>query len=774
MAICTLLTRFAGKRTIPGVEEEANGDDEAEDYSYDMTEGDNASFNETDEAMQEQQDAVAASSAIGGHEEMEQDADSRPAEDATLANLFRSPAKVDYPELPHINANETVLETAMQDIVEQPKENPNVDETEPPVRDSQTINQALEALTEIQYPALPVDDMKSSSPAPSSQEDQATTDDSHKETPSTEPETKEADEDNNDDNDADEEDTPSSPEARDPEEEFTEASLQLDILRDYQNSMREHSSTSTQVDNFASGQDDCQVTEDDSEDDEEVDSVDDETRPATDEVATDSDSAESQDHVMDDAPTQDITDGLVLSLSPSKSVSSTSRKLHSPPPRPASASEDAPMAVAFDDDTAMLKDFLHRAAASKAEKAAISTHRRESLQNRRDSDVIRHALASPRKALEEKDPNSPAKHSTELTLDLSQTLTLSAPSEALSSPTPGVTEPEDADETSAKTTRRSVRAKKSRLPAPASTGPAPASKIAIRRNDGNEVVVLKKDDAKLLADLTRANTRKNKQGAFGVTVRLMKAQMDAISLPPIDDTTKEIVIGKNVRWDEQLTYYQENPETIAEAESLATPDELSFSDNGSELKKKKKEKTSKTSTPKVRRVRGLGTANGTPAKGLTAPSSLLPEAVKEEKEISQDKSASQKHQQIPKPKVAKVKKMPVATTSVDSRPSSNPSETKLPSLDVAPVGVGATTAPSSLPAPQRKSRLAAPKKVILSQMTNSVDGKENNTLRTGLANSTPKKGLPAPKVVVAHSAIATAAATAGMESGLPRRRGKKY
>ncbi|EUC32709.1 hypothetical protein COCCADRAFT_97955 [Bipolaris zeicola 26-R-13] len=771
------------KRATPFADNEATGD-EGDDHSYDLTEGDSASLNEPDETMQSEEDTVANPvdahrtpafafnldaaatedlpdrESLDRHQDMEQDTDPRSAEDTTLANLFRSPAKVSYPELPQIQAIEAESEAAMEDIVEQPKEKTNVDKIELRDQDTNTIDQTPEPLSEIQYPALPTNEIKSSSPSPSHEEDESKTEESPEAALPIESETEDAED------DVEEEDTPSSSEERDPEEEFTEASLQLDILREYRKTIRETSSTATQGDDPLHEQVHVhQIAEDDSEDN----SMDDEASP-TDEAATDSNSVISEDHAMDEAPTEDITDGLALSLSTSKPASPTPRKLHSPPPRLASSFEDTTVTAAFDDDTAMLKDFLNRAAASKAEKAAITTHRRESLQNRRDSDVVRHALASPRKALEEKDPNSPAKHNIDLTLDFSQTPTLSAPNEALPSPTPAATVPEDTDETNEKTTRRSSRAKKSRLPAPASTGPAPAPKIAIRRNDGNEVVVLKKDDAKVLADLTRANTRKNKQGAFGVIVRLMKAQMDAMTLPPIDETPKEIVVGKNVRWDEQLAYYQENPDTIAnalaEAESLATPDELSFSDTGSESKKKKKEKTSKTSTPKIRRVRGLGTANGTPAKGLIAPSSLLPEAVQEEKETSQDKATRQKQPQIPKPKVAKVKKMPVAPTSIDSSVSSVP-ETKLPSLDVAPVGVSSSSLPT-----QRKSRLAAPKKVILPQLTGSGE-KENSIRAAGLTDATPKKGIPALKVMVAHSSIATPTST-GMESGLPRRRGRKY
>jgi hypothetical protein len=271
--------------------------------------------------------------------------------------------------------------------------------------------------------------------------------------------------------------------------------------------------------------------------------------------------------------------------------------------------------------------------------------------------------------------------------------------------------------------------------------------------------------------MTRNNTRKNKQGAFCVTVRLMKLAMDASSLPPLDDATKELIVGKNVRWDETLAYYQENPETIAnalaEAESLATPDELGMPDATPEPKKKK-EKTSKTSTPKIRRVRGLGTPNGTPGKGLLAPASFLPEAVEEEKEAPREKQSS-------KPRSTKIHKMPVASssstpaatsasTSIDSALSSSTSDTRLPSLDVAPVGV------------QRKSRLAAPRKVVLPPTLSSVKaGDKENVNRAGISDATPKKALLAPKVVIPPSALGTTTTAAvGMESGLPRRRGRKY
>jgi len=718
-------------------------------------------------------------------------------QDATLAKLFRSPPrkqwniptaspeKVEYPELPLSDNLEAEAETAMTEVVSTEMISNVAEETnqgdtisvsggpgeiveipdevvkqqdETMHEEADPVSETTEPVTQLQYPALPLEDT-TTSPLSALDEDVSEEDEEDVELSEVELGTS---------TDAvQKEDILNSSEAVDREDEFTEASLQLNILRDYQAALQEHSFAPTVVQSEPN--------------EPEQEEMDDDMRPEEEPASPEALQSPAQDRAMADAPASasiGIADGLTFSFTPSKPQSPTPRRLHSPPPppRPESGPDDVTMTVAIDDDTAILKDFLTRAAASKAEKAAVTTHKRESLQNRRDSDIIKHALASPRKVLEEKDPNSPTKQHTELTLDLSQTLTLAKPDEKLPSPIPGATEAETAEEKGEQGSRRSARAKKTRLPTPASIGPAPAPKINIRRADGNEVVVLKKDDAKVLADMTRNNTRKNKQGAFCVTVRLMKLAMDYSSLPPLDDSTKELVVGKNVRWDETLAYYQENPETLAnalaDAESLATPDELGMSDCTPEPKKKK-EKTSKTSTPKIRRVRGLGTSNGTPGKGLLAPASLLPEAVQEEKAATQEK-------QLSKPKSTKVKKMAVASsnsssstpaatptptstsTSLNSSLSSSTTDTKLPSLDVAPVGV------------QRKSRLAAPKKVVLPQTPSSAKaGDKENVSRVGMGDATPKKGLMAPKVVIPPSAT-TAGVGMGVESGLPRRRGKKY
>jgi hypothetical protein len=523
------------------------------------------------------------------------------------------------------------------------------------------------------------------------------------------------------------------------DEEFTEASMQLDIQEDYE---REGDLASSQ--------------------------------PTEEPAGTEA---------------HDITDGLTLSLTPAKAAPTehTPKKLHSPPPplRIETGPDDATMTMAIDDDTAILKSFLSRAAASKAERAAVIT-RRESLENRRDSDIVRHALASPRKALEEKDPNSPTKIDSEMTLGLSATPVLSAEKNDAASPNSELPEADQpAEAKGGRGSRRSSREKKSRLPAPATATQPQTSKIAIRRADGTDPVVLKKTDAQELALITRNNTRKNKQGAFVVNLRLLKLQAEAILSPQadLDETPREPVPGKkSLRWDETLAYYQEHADTIAaqlaEAESLATPDELSLPAPSSGIPSTKKPRvktsTDKNSTPKIRRVRGLGTANGTPGKGLLGTTSLLPEVVQEEKATATTQPPPQStstSKSIPKPK--STSRQPKLSIASEPTP-----DTKLASLDITPVGI----VESSSAQQRSKSRIAAPRTIKMPKSVSSTAlaaEKENARSTTGISGATPRKGIPAPKVVASSGGKAGVASMVGVgggaggESGLPRRRGRR-
>ncbi|KAF2178195.1 hypothetical protein K469DRAFT_754530 [Zopfia rhizophila CBS 207.26] len=574
------------------------------------------------------------------------------------------------------------------------------------------------------------------------------------------------------------------------QEEFTltEESLQLEIQQNIEMSPPEDAAASADVipslDTEGSGSTRKGAT---TNADDILDDTDEQTRVQDIETVSISAIPTPSNRESSEGVADDIADGLTLDTSLSTLSEASGRRLRSPSPPPVEAGPDD-TTMHLDDDTALLKDFLTRAAASKATKA-VNIARRTSLQNRRDSDAVRQALASPRKILEDKDPNSPSKYDNDATLDLSQTLTLNLDQQPTLSPSSEQVDAEAPEETKgSRNSRRSTRTRKSRLPHPPSLQQQTQTpkNISIRRTDSGEPIVLKRTEAQELGLLTRANTRKNKQGAMAVSVRLLKLTAEAASLSLADaadslNTETKATRKKAVSWDEQLVYFQEgSTETLitsaADAESVATPDELSLpistpsskSSSKGRSKAKSKGGKEKSSTPKIRRMRGLGAANGTPGKGLLAPASLLPAEVLEEKEASQLQLQSQRL-----PKLSRAKKMQVASSTADIEAPATTLDSKQQSLETGVASQESTIHQSveSKTTKERKSRLATPRKVKLPQAVSSapnvpVDGKENQQTRS-MVSATPKKGLPAPQVT------APAPVSVVAETGLPRRRGGK-
>jgi len=298
----------------------------------------------------------------------------------------------------------------------------------------------------------------------------------------------------------------------------------------------------------------------------------------------------------------------------------------------------------FDDDKDRLKAFILRTKQEKANKAATIT-RRESFQNRRDSDAVRRALASPRPALEEKDTNisSPTRETSFQNISRvlesvisdveDQDATLSLDSQAPADNLIG-----------SPSLRRSTR-KQSRIPqlptaAAASRTP---KKIAVRRTDGTDTVVLtQKKEAQELAQLTRTNTRKNKGAAVSAQTRIVQMTAESLatfapgaaaaaqpsaspntSAPRAEPAAAAAPADrrKSVHWDDaRLTSFQAAapaPDDAKPAGALA-PAQAKKGGSGAS---------------RVRRLRGLGAANGTPAKGLLA-ATLLPDEVAEQKEAA--------------------------------------------------------------------------------------------------------------------------------------------
>lgn len=242
----------------------------------------------------------------------------------------------------------------------------------------------------------------------------------------------------------------------------------------------------------------------------------------------------------------------------------------------------------FSDDTTMLKDFLSRAQASKAAKTIVF---------------------SPKvpKSLQESPKRSPKKRQVAVSLEKAQDGTTARHvNKSGASPHKAKLEmafEDDIDDDLAMEPdldpvpcRRSTR---TRLPAPPKTPPGAPSLIPVRRADGTDPVILHKTQAQELAIMTRANTRRNKGQA--------KPPQHALKDLPVDDaeiiqTDKQAAAnGKAVAWAETLTSYQGAKELPEEPEEQR---------------------------PKVRRLRGLGAANGTPGakkKGAAAtPSNGTP------------------------------------------------------------------------------------------------------------------------------------------------------
>ena len=225
----------------------------------------------------------------------------------------------------------------------------------------------------------------------------------------------------------------------------------------------------------------------------------------------------------------------------------------------------------FSDDTNMLKDFLNRA---QARKAATSNK------------VLRDALhppqsprRSPRTILGQLDSNFPspqnernyaARHDTPTRKRKIENLECEAIVESSAEPT---------------SCRRSTR---TRLPAPAKTPPGAPSFIPVRRPDGADPVVLQKSMDQQLAIVTRTNTRRNKGQSKPPNLVLQSLAVQAPERGLVREREKKG--AKSVDWDERLVYYD------------GTSDEKV----GNEDKR-----------PKVRRFKGLGAVNGTPAAKRT-------------------------------------------------------------------------------------------------------------------------------------------------------------
>ncbi|KAF2675524.1 hypothetical protein BT63DRAFT_436404 [Microthyrium microscopicum] len=372
----------------------------------------------------------------------------------------------------------------------------------------------------------------------------------------------------------------------------------------------------------------------------------------------------------------------------------------------------------LEEDKAFLQSFLDRTAASKANKPAPNAvddncTRRESVQNRRDSDAVRIALASPgRLPLENKGTNlfSPNK--------LLQSVTEDSTS-LKKSPTKVVPEPEFvlpsvddlfAEPAKPPSPRRSGRARTTRSASTTPNVSAPHM-VAVR---GNETMTLSltKTENQLLVLETRRNTRKNKGPALSVPDRLVKWGAD-IAVIGKDGTTPEpkaVEAGqKGVRWSESMEF-------LNEATGQPEKEPLLFNEKAPEpidpnnpvtavvtpAKPSRVRVQTRSATNSVRRLRGLGAANGTPAKGVLA-STLLPDEVAEQKQLAVAEATTN---ETPAPAPKPTKSIKTAATAAKAAKSRIPPPKKLnltPSVKSVAVVIDEPVAPK--PKARRASML---------------------------------------------------------------------
>lgn len=229
----------------------------------------------------------------------------------------------------------------------------------------------------------------------------------------------------------------------------------------------------------------------------------------------------------------------------------------------------------FSDDTSMLKDFLNRAQARKAAQ--------NPLLSAPDAAISQHSpRRSPRKMLGSQDGQGSGPQKARNMANRPDTPPSKPKTEAFDS--------DDGEEQTAETAepascRRSAR---TRLPAPSKAPASAPSFIPVRRADGTDPVVLQKSQAQEVAVTTRANTRRNKGQSKPPLLALQDLPAESADVASTGRPGTEK--GKSVAWAERLASYRDAKGEADEVEERR---------------------------PKVRRVRGLGAVNGTPAAKRT-------------------------------------------------------------------------------------------------------------------------------------------------------------
>jgi hypothetical protein len=308
------------------------------------------------------------------------------------------------------------------------------------------------------------------------------------------------------------------------------------------------------------------------------------------------------------------------------------------PPSP--TFEDATATMTFvalnqlEDDKAILQSFLDRAAARKSDKQGVTCAKQEKLESRRDSDAVRHALASPRMPLEAKDSNLFSPRKTTEETENPALSDVKNQNEVASLIIPPLEELVPTKPTKKGSPRRSGRARKT-----SNQSQGTASKKG--------TATVKSSEEALAALQTRQNTRKNKGTALTVIDRLVKLRAEFTVFGVLKDggemsdsggdgsKTAQKTKKKAVKWREHLWMLDQNTGQTEIAPLLDNaPAPKAAAGTSVAGQPAPPMKSGKVSTRgQTARLRKLGAMNGTPAKEILG-STVLPEELIEQQEAS--------------------------------------------------------------------------------------------------------------------------------------------
>ena len=416
------------------------------------------------------------------------------------------------------------------------------------------------------------------------------------------------------------------------------------------------------------------------------------------------------------------------------------RASSAPPGEPQSTPRPRSARPRISDDTALLQAFLNRAEQNRSSRRLSATEK-EALTNRRDSDTVRQALASPAAlkpdVLADLDPNSPIPRKSPANgeEETAQCLKTAVGDEPIK---------QEEDEDTLKTTRSGRRRKKPPVFSQSTHEIDPAmapSKITIRGTGANGVD-LKRTEAQELAMLTKNNTRKNKSGCVLPRARLLKlegemmqregeraegeAVVDVAMVEEVDDGRRR------VRWAEILTAYRDGSELSDHSdepqermpwERGADFDPTLPPDHGTPAPPPPADTPSK---PRVRRLRApkTCTAASAPAAGVDTAAVEDRAATEDDKNVGATKKKAA-------PKLRKSRlATPAKAPNQPSPPVLLPSHRQPENPAVAPA------VPRPATTTKKRSRLPGP-------ATKITAGKEHDAQPLGLTIASPPKKRPA-------------------------------